>query len=75
MRERGLKYFCPSLAAKRPRVAPHAGAWIEIQSDPESADLPVVAPHAGAWIEIYESPGRTSSTKKVAPHAGAWIEI
>ncbi len=40
-----------------PRVAPHAGAWIEIDRVEEiHADVDV-APHAGAWIEMLnESP-------------------
>ena len=33
-------------------VAPHAGAWIEIQVPREREHLCGVAPHAGAWIEI-----------------------
>ena len=34
------------------RVAPLVGAWIEIQSDFESAQRIEVAPLVGAWIEI-----------------------
>ena len=33
-------------------VAPHAGAWIEINTIYAFAKLSMVAPHAGAWIEI-----------------------
>ena len=33
-------------------VAPHAGAWIEINSSWVDASYEEVAPHAGAWIEI-----------------------
>ena len=33
-------------------VAPHVGAWIEIQEGDSKADLHSVAPHVGAWIEI-----------------------
>ena len=39
------------------RVAPHAGAWIEIMvwiAEPLKVS---VAPHAGAWIEIFTDPG------------------
>ena len=56
------------------RVAPHAGAWIEIAVVSDGGFGARVAPHAGAWIEIVKS----SSLLKaiiVAPHAGAWIEI
>ena len=34
------------------RVAPHAGAWIEILLFNTIVDFEPVAPHAGAWIEI-----------------------
>ena len=33
-------------------VAPHAGAWIEIEIDGVGKSKITVAPHAGAWIEI-----------------------
>ena len=33
-------------------VAPHAGAWIEMDNASGKQVLFVVAPHAGAWIEI-----------------------
>ena len=33
-------------------VAPHAGAWIEIDAQKKHAKEYTVAPHAGAWIEI-----------------------
>ena len=55
-------------------VAPHWGAWIEIQRRCASLKAVIVAPHWGAWIEI----GRASCLKPqniVAPHWGAWIEI
>ena len=35
-----------------PRVAPHAGAWIEISVNTISMLGIPVAPHAGAWIEM-----------------------
>ena len=53
MRVRGLKYVFALLGPGLTRVAPHAGAWIEIRyvvnTLTETGD---VAPHAGAWIEI-----------------------
>ena len=56
-------------------VAPHMGAWIEIQKPVLGVDtVPVVAPHMGAWIEI-ASTLAFSVCSKVAPHMGAWIEI
>ena len=33
-------------------VAPHAGAWIEINEAQPLKTVMLVAPHAGAWIEI-----------------------
>ena len=55
-------------------VAPHAGAWIEMEHCCTVQMTVNVAPHAGAWIEIcaYKT---ISATPCVAPHAGAWIEI
>mgnify|MGYP006864493747 CR=1 FL=1 len=56
------------------KVAPFAGAWIEIKWIPNPHILQPVAPFAGAWIEIT----RTCTTIiniVVAPFAGAWIEI
>ena len=34
------------------RVAPHAGAWIEIARIAGQSYKKKVAPHAGAWIEM-----------------------
>ena len=56
------------------RVAPLAGAWIEISYGVWRVVVPSVAPLAGAWIEIpavFESRAKL----EVAPLAGAWIEI
>ena len=35
-------------------VAPHVGAWIEIQKRQQELARRQVAPHVGAWIEIEE---------------------
>ena len=56
------------------RVAPFAGAWIEMQSCAVCADQAKVAPFAGAWIEIMLFRCRQILVI-VAPFAGAWIEI
>ena len=38
-------------------VAPHVGAWIEIEKDlTDKKAFRQVAPHVGAWIEIYLNP-------------------
>ena len=56
------------------KVAPLAGAWIEISTLIQIVYIVVVAPLAGAWIEI--SIRRLMITLwLVAPLAGAWIEI
>ena len=33
-------------------VAPHAGAWIEMDKCYLNREKSIVAPHAGAWIEM-----------------------
>ena len=55
-------------------VAPHGGAWIEIDGPSGRRERARVAPHGGAWIEICRD-GNTYSSGPVAPHGGAWIEI
>ena len=56
------------------RVAPLAGAWIEIDWMIPNRAIAAVAPLAGAWIEI-GTPSPSGSVRHVAPLAGAWIEI
>ncbi len=56
------------------RVAPHAGAWIEMGRTVKRRRGVEVAPHAGAWIEIHTFHPPCCSSN-VAPHAGAWIEM
>ena len=56
------------------RVAPIAGAWIEIMIESNTSTNIKVAPLAGAWIEILYPVGCDNSYA-VAPLAGAWIEI
>ena len=34
------------------RVAPHGGAWIEIEDVDHGGFGRIVAPHGGAWIEM-----------------------
>ena len=58
----------------RREVAPHVGAWIEIEEHDRRAGGDAVAPHVGAWIEINNS-SNDRSWERVAPHVGAWIEI
>ena len=52
-RERGLKLHEIDVMKKR-KVAPFAGAWIEMLSYSAYCILVFVAPFAGAWIEIYK---------------------
>ena len=56
------------------KVAPFAGAWIEIRVGCSAPVSRVVAPFAGAWIEIFAQLLRLIGGL-VAPFAGAWIEI
>ena len=74
MRERGLKFVCKFNAAIQPRVAPHAGAWIEILSGGllhhHLSSLPM---RERGLKYVYE--GVSEKWCNVAPHAGAWIEI
>ena len=56
------------------KVAPFAGAWIEIKDYTTTLTVEVVAPFAGAWIEIFPSL-ILAKVNAVAPFAGAWIEI
>ena len=51
-RERGLKSICYNSRSSFLRVAPFAGAWIEIRWKRRGRCLGRVAPFAGAWIEI-----------------------
>ncbi len=51
-RERGLKYLWEDLKGEIVRVAPLAGAWIEIFPTFSFVTFASVAPLAGAWIEI-----------------------
>ena len=51
-RERGLKsYYLYSIRHIR-KVAPYAGAWIEMQLTGTLITPFEVAPYAGAWIEM-----------------------
>jgi len=54
--ERGLKYNAWCYAAGNASVAPHGGAWIEIEADMITFTALKVAPHGGAWIEIDKKP-------------------
>ena len=56
MRVRGLKYDVAMEFGRSNDVAPHAGAWIEIEGDESKMTFTdPVAPHAGAWIEMVPS--------------------
>ena len=52
-RERGLKSKGVLIFYPENRVAPFAGAWIEIILSRDLAGLSFVAPFAGAWIEMH----------------------
>ena len=73
-RERGLKYIQSTSNLQLDRVAPFAGAWIEIYYFSILPVMPLVAPFAGAWIEIALD-YNVAYCDTVAPFAGAWIEM
>ena len=52
-RERGLKFRAVKNLLTGSKVAPLAGAWIEIAYFIMAGEIETVAPLAGAWIEIY----------------------
>ncbi len=52
MQERGLKLKLLKGVYNRLKVAPYAGAWIEIPNNNHNPFVNDVAPYAGAWIEI-----------------------
>ena len=54
-RERGLKYSLSQWTKEEQKVAPFAGAWIEISTSSAFFRSGLVAPFAGAWIEITPS--------------------
>ena len=56
------------------KVAPLAGAWIEMWYAKYKNTSQLVAPLAGAWIEMTTAFNEPSDFA-VAPLAGAWIEI
>ena len=69
---RGLKFY-PILPYSYYCVAPHAGAWIEIECE-QVVDLVTQSPLTqgrGLKLDYLIE----FALKHVAPHAGAWIEI
>ena len=56
-RERGLKSNVQLGYSHAAKVAPFTGAWIEIHTDDDRADIFDVAPFTGAWIEILRAAG------------------
>ena len=69
-----MKLAVASLISPTLKVAPHVGAWIEINASFTTKTSLDVAPHVGAWIEINWL-SSVSAVIDVAPHVGAWIEI
>ena len=74
LRVRGLKFCLKAADLLVHRVAPLAGAWIEIFCVRSIVYSKSVAPLAGAWIEIIID-SMPLKIFVVAPLAGAWIEI
>ena len=61
-----MKYNNASGFRTRKRVAPHWGAWIEIDCVGLFDFVMAVAPHWGAWIEITVA-GRTITRRRRTP--------
>ena len=66
---RGLKYFLALTIVGNYEVAPHVGAWIEIDCWRLSKLRLIVAPHVGAWIEI---PPASSAPSRWPSHP-TWV--
>ncbi len=66
-RERGLKLYRRRRNTSQLRVAPFAGAWIEIEWHVGECFLQYVAPFAGAWIEILFAGGKLFVAVKSLP--------
>ncbi len=56
------------------RVAPYAGAWIEIIWHKRPANCPVSLPTRERGLK-YDDSTCYINIQRVAPYAGAWIEI
>ena len=74
-RERGLKYIRPVRSRRHARVAPHAGAWIEILISIYFRTASRTSlPTRERGLKFFLL-GLCRRFARVAPHAGAWIEI
>ena len=67
VRERGLKSYRMVTPLSPPRVAPCAGAWVEIIQQQFAGDEEAVAPCAGAWVEIAMNTSLTSTPPRSLP--------
>ena len=56
------------------RVAPHAGAWIETSTGPQSITPPLMSPPTRGRGSKHRTCANPDRLQIVAPHAGAWIE-
>ena len=72
---RGLKYSIPEYYFIPFLVAPHAGAWIEINRKKVKSLKAGASPLTQGRGLKYNGKHRTQTERNVAPHAGAWIEI
>mgnify|MGYP000900175215 CR=1 FL=1 len=66
-RARGLKSAGTDIQLLESRVAPLAGAWIEIARQTARLPVPLVAPLAGAWIEMERRHRRCAVRPRRAP--------
>ena len=73
-RGRGLKFYILQKVSCPGKVAPLAGAWIEMPVTGDNILDMCVAPLAGAWIEI-EAGAPCTPIRNCRSPRGAWIEI
>ena len=78
--ERKLKFVCEIAKIDRGSlcdfaVAPHAGAWVEIESQTVNTQTSAVAPHAGAWVEIWWSPASMRAAGPSPPTRGRGLKF
>ena len=69
-----MKWSGSGAAAPDNKVAPHAGAWIEIATTASRLANSRSPPTRGRGLK-YQPYAYATVAGLVAPHAGAWIEI
>ena len=65
-----MKFLFWGFRRPQGRVAPHAGAWVEMWRSWSYAWRLLVAPHAGAWVEIVWRETGPSTRRRRPPTRG-----